>query len=210
MELWYAPRHSLRSCPRRNLIGSTAAERYPLASTQTPVRSRHLLSVTVAPAFFAAGCFQRSPVPPEPLLRHSLRADAIGCYSLFRADGRRIDTTYYNASPNVRLDSAVVASFDSLPGAYREMLAFDELWQPSRSTRGIQNATWSTDSLSDSLRLSFVNGFSGAQFVFLLAARSDTVHGRASESWDIGPSVTDRGQAFAVRIACPTSTNRAG
>src|SRR5678815_386676 len=29
-ELWNAPRHSLRSCPRRDLIGSAAAERYPL------------------------------------------------------------------------------------------------------------------------------------------------------------------------------------
>jgi hypothetical protein len=29
-ELWNAPRHSLRSCPRRDLICSTAAECYPL------------------------------------------------------------------------------------------------------------------------------------------------------------------------------------
>jgi len=32
VELWNARRHSLRSCPARSLIGSTAAERYPLGS----------------------------------------------------------------------------------------------------------------------------------------------------------------------------------
>ena len=36
-ELGYAPRHSLRSCPRRDLIGSAAAERYPLGAIQTLV-----------------------------------------------------------------------------------------------------------------------------------------------------------------------------
>ena len=33
MELWNARRHSLRSCPARSLIESTAAERYPLCGT---------------------------------------------------------------------------------------------------------------------------------------------------------------------------------
>ena len=38
VELWNAPRHSLRSCPRRDLIGSTAAERNPLGDTSTSRR----------------------------------------------------------------------------------------------------------------------------------------------------------------------------
>jgi hypothetical protein len=39
VELWNAPRHSLRSCPRREFIGSAAAERYPLG------RHRSILDV---------------------------------------------------------------------------------------------------------------------------------------------------------------------
>ena len=32
VELWYARRHSLRSCPPRDLVRFTAADRYPLGS----------------------------------------------------------------------------------------------------------------------------------------------------------------------------------
>ena len=43
MELWNAPRHSLRSCPRRDLVGSTAAERHPLGGSSTPVTTPEIL-----------------------------------------------------------------------------------------------------------------------------------------------------------------------
>jgi hypothetical protein len=35
-ELWYARRHSLRSCPPRALVGSGAAETYPLGFSNDP------------------------------------------------------------------------------------------------------------------------------------------------------------------------------
>ena len=43
MELWNSRRHSLRSCPARSLIESTAAERYPLDSENSAIaQSRHV------------------------------------------------------------------------------------------------------------------------------------------------------------------------
>jgi hypothetical protein len=60
------------------------------------------------------------------------------------------------------------------------------------------------DSLTDTVRLSFVDGFSGA--VFVLAApksRPDTLIGRLYESWDFGPPFeTTHGPARAIREAC--------
>lgn len=144
--------------------------------------------------------------PVEPLLRHSLRAEAVGCYALFNSKRRPIDTTYYNAAPNVQLDSSAARSVDSILGEFRQMVALNERWQPNRSTHGLREPTWSADSLSDTVRLSFVNGLSGAEFVLALPqAGTDTLRGHAWEHWDFGPPYfTNRGRAFAVRVKCPT------
>jgi len=67
VELWNARRHSLRSCPPRDFIGSTAAERYPLGRSTRPLspnNSRWFVSIRGQ-----AACFQCSmsssgyPVP---------------------------------------------------------------------------------------------------------------------------------------------------
>jgi hypothetical protein len=144
--------------------------------------------------------------------RRALRDDVLGCYALFGEDGRRVDTTYYNASPVVALDSMPwrmsdsVRMDDSLRGMWRRLFAFDTLGDVSRTTRGMNPPDWSADSLSDTIRVSFVNGFSGA--VFVLAAppgHVDTLRGRALEFWDYGPSETRRGSAYAIRVRCPST-----
>jgi hypothetical protein len=30
----------------------------------------------------------------------------------------------------------------------------------------------------------------------------DTLRGRVEEHWDVGPTITDRGSAYAVRLEC--------
>jgi hypothetical protein len=147
---------------------------------------------------------RREP-PPEmsPLIRRALRIDALGCYGLLTSHGGSVDTTYYNASPVVRLDG--VASAKTLatdPGTW-QVIPFDTRGRPSRTTRGMLPPSWTADSLSDTVRISFVNGFSGAEFAFALPRSGrDTLHGRATEFWDFAPS-TDRGRAHAVRVPCP-------
>jgi hypothetical protein len=145
----------------------------------------------------------RPEAPPLP--RRTLRLEVLGCYALFGADGRRVDTTYYNASPLVRLDSGSASgTVDSVAGMLRDLVALDTLGRPSRTTRGLLGPTWTADSLSDTIRVSFVNGFSGAEFVLAAPPRGgDTLRGRAVEHWDFGPATTRRGAAHAVRIACP-------
>jgi hypothetical protein len=64
--------------------------------------------------------------------------------------------------------------------------------------------SWSADSLTDSVRLSFSDGFSGA--VVTVAAstqRTDTLRGRIAQHWDSGPPfTTDERGAILVRFAC--------
>ena len=151
--------------------------------------------------------------PEEPTLqRHALRRDVLGCYALFGADGQRVDTTYYNASPIVRLDSiSVRGSGDSV--MWGNVEALDTLGRPSRTTRGMSGPSWSADSLSDTIRVSFVNGFSGAEFVLNApVGGGNTLRGRAAEHWDFGPRTTRRGAAHAQRIDCPRdgAKSRAG
>ncbi len=139
--------------------------------------------------------------PAEPwLLRRQLRAEAVGCYSLFTARGRRIDSTFYNASPVVRLDSAN-SHLENNDQWGRRMHALDTLGNPNRTTRG-SLTRWFADSLTDTVRLSFSTGFSGAAFAFAVPAESaDTLRGRIVEYWDF-TDPTDRGRAYAVRTAC--------
>lgn len=162
-----------------------------------------MLAVVVASLVSIAGIsWWRSRPQEEPPQRRALRAEVLGCYALFGENGR-IDTTYYNASPLVRLDSgAPRQANDSSPWHPRSLTALDSLGAPSRTTRGMWAPDWSADSLTDTVRISFSNGFSGAVFVLSAPPGSDTLRGRAYESWDVGPSITRRGAAHAVRVRC--------
>ncbi len=160
------------------------------------------------------GCRSRSGTSDE-LVRDELRVEVLGCYALYDDRGQRVDSSFYNASPLVRLDSAVVGitARDTFPGVVRVLVRLDTAGRrvdriDSRTQFG---PTWSADSLSDSLRLSFVDGFSGA--VLTLATprdHPDTLRGHAEEHWDAGPKVTARGRVYAVRLACPDTLSVGG
>jgi hypothetical protein len=55
VELWNAPRHSLRSCPRRDLIRSTAAERHPLGCPSKVKRALLVVIILASVSQSASG-----------------------------------------------------------------------------------------------------------------------------------------------------------
>lgn len=61
------------------------------------------------------GCFYSRHEDSSPR-RHALREDVVGCYALFGSHGRRVDTTYYNAWPQVRLASTSHATLSASLG----------------------------------------------------------------------------------------------
>ena len=147
-----------------------------------------------------------APLSAQYLMRNKLRRDLVGCYTLFLASGKRVDSTFYNASPLVRFDSLPLPAYPEMnpPVGYRPAAKLDTNGRPLRLTahdHGFGPQRWA-DSLSDSVRLSFSNGFSGA-FLTLVRSRprSDTLRGWIEEQWDFGPPTT-HGPAFAVRVAC--------
>ena len=140
------------------------------------------------------------------IIRNGPRADLLGCYALY-AGLQRAGSFLYNASPSVRLDSSRVRTLgsDTASGGVRAMVPLDEANEPMTSPRRRPLAPrWMADSLTDTVRLSFVDGFSGT--VFVLAApgsRPDTLTGRLFQSWDFGPPFeTTHGPAHAVRQPC--------
>jgi len=142
------------------------------------------------------------------LFRSALREDLLGCYALFTERGRRLDTSFYNASPLVRLDSAPLFATDrgGPPGVVRVMVRLDSTGHPMDpvNPRYHLGPSWLVDSITDTLRLSFSNGFSGAALKLTAAAGSgDTLRGQIEEHWDFGPPFTTRrGKGRAVRIQC--------
>jgi len=137
-------------------------------------------------------------------LRNALRRDLVGCYALFTDSSRRIDTSFYNASPLVLLDSTP-SLLDSSAGILRLMFRLDSTGRsiPPGRARPL-GPVWGVDSTTDTLRLSFSDGFSGAALSLMASPGSgDTLRGRIAEHWDFGPPfVTERGKGFAVRIPC--------
>ena len=100
----------------------------------------------------------------RPTMRNGLRADVLGCYALYSGPAR-VGNSLYNASPSVRLDSLRVGTLgpDTVPGVLRAMVPLTVSNEPMTARRG--PPSWMADSLSDTVRLSFVDGFSGAVFV---------------------------------------------
>jgi hypothetical protein len=142
-------------------------------------------------------------VSAQGSVRNALRGDLVGCYALFAEGGKRVDSSFYNASPLVHLDSAVHPVFATHreTGARRLLMRLDRNGHRLTVT-GPRLALWWADSLSDSIRVSFSDGFSGA-FLTLAAPsrRSDTLQGRIEEEWDFD-TPTRQGPAYAVRVPC--------
>ena len=170
---------------------------------------RSILALALVVAIGA--CRPSNAQERTPLLRDELRRELIGCYALFDARGRPVDSSYYNSSPAVRFDSLVagITDRDTIPGVYWWLHRLNDQGVPLDSPGAGPHAgpVWWADSLSDTIRLSFSTGFSGAEFILSAPRRAlDTLGGRAVERWDFGPPfVDDRGGAFAERIACPSS-----
>ncbi len=147
----------------------------------------------------------QSPLDTIPLAQLALRADLVGCYALSAGQHPLSSSKYFNASGLVRLDTAVAPKW-APPKAFRMLVSLDSSLELADLSRRHLGPLWWADSLTDSVRLSFSNGFSGAFLVFL-ARRGvpfDTLHGQIANAWDFGPPfVTDRAPARAVRLPCP-------
>ncbi len=139
--------------------------------------------------------------------RDALRDELLGCFALYTPRGKLLDSTFYNSSPRVRLDSLAVGitARDTMPGVVRRMWRLDAAGQrlDRDDPQSLFGRVWWADSLTDSVRLSFSDGFSGAEVI--LAApnpAADTLNGRIEEHWDMGPTTNQRGRVRAVRVRC--------
>jgi hypothetical protein len=139
-------------------------------------------------------------------VRNALRGELVGCYALFAEGGKRVDSSFYHASPLVRLLATANPVFAAHPefGARRLLLRLDgsghrlDVLDPSHRL----GPGWWADSLSDSIRVSFGDGFSGALLTLAAPPRgSDTLQGRIEEQWDYREP-TRQGPAYAVRVPC--------
>ena len=153
-----------------------------------------------------ATLFVIAPTAAAQMTRVGLRADLVGCYTLDPGVGPPL----YNAASRVRLDSTTVQATDA--GANRRVLPLDFEGRPwsSPPRPGHLPPTWWADSLSDTVRVSFVDGFSGAVYVLAAPPRATTLRGRAYNRWDAGPSTTDERRVRAIRRPCSSASSTNG
>jgi hypothetical protein len=152
-----------------------------------------------------AGPAEERAVPV--LARGGLRRAAVGCWQLVDSRGRSASDRIAWAPAIVQLDSAEQSPQSAFP---RQRIArrFDPAWRPLPTgfEPGIDGAmTWRADSLTDSVRVEFNNGFFGSVFVLAVpdGRRLDTLHGRAFEFSDVVPDDSpDHGSVAAVRVRC--------
>lgn len=143
------------------------------------------------------------------LTRRALRREALGCFTLFDAHRQSTWGRLRNAPAIARLVSAPNALDTHLypPGAtYRRVESRDMgNYVIVESSPNRLAPVWSADSLSDSIRILFSDGYTGSGLIFALPSgdRADSLVGRAYTFVDAGPPYrTDRGRAFAVRRPC--------
>ena len=146
------------------------------------------------------------PLTGQEHVRNTLRADIVGCYALFTGTGKRVDSAFYRASPLVHLDSTMSPVFRAHRefSARRLLIRLDAEGHPLDVVDPSPHLgpMWWADSLSDSLRLTFTDGFSGTFLALTVPrARLDTLRGRIEEHWDFRPP-TKRGPAYAIRVPC--------
>ena len=165
---------------------------------------RQILSL--ASALVLSACADRPRESEEDALarRRTLPRELVGCWALYAEDGERVDTSYHNAAPVVRLEGTHLHPHpDTQPDMLRRAVALDTLGRTMRGSGGVHGVSWAVNASGDSVRVSFVDGFSGAIFTFSVPERrGDTMRGWAEEHWDFGPAA-DRGRASAVRVQCP-------
>lgn len=139
--------------------------------------------------------------PPQaaPLAPHRLA----GCYALYDEAGKPASRSLYFASDRVRLDTAALAR----PGTWRatRLRASGGTLPDGEQGRSVY---WAADSLAaDTIHVHIHTGFSGSELILgVRPASPDTLHGRALEHWDLGPSTNNAGRATAVRVPCVAGT----
>jgi hypothetical protein len=130
----------------------------------------------VACVFLAVACRQHEGAP-EIGARVGVRADVIGCYALRRSR----DSTSLLRAAAFRLDSIPVVP------PYRKL---HPAWSLRDSVRE-RMTFWSADSLTDTIRVSVGDGFTG---VVISGVRTDSgLQGRATGFSDRGPTEYDLG-----------------
>lgn len=144
--------------------------------------------------------------------RNALQAAAVGCWKLYDNQGHSAQGSLYWSPAITQLDSTLAQSRPASPILARNASRLDTLGHDISlidDSRNRGTHAWSSDSLSDSVRIGFSSGFSGTVFVLKLEptlAKPDTLFGRAFEHWDsMGPpnfGITERREATAIRTPC--------
>ena len=132
--------------------------------------------------------------------------DLLGCWALYDSAGRRAEASLYWAPPVVQLDSSLPEDprYRTRQGE-RQAHKLDSLHRRIETSRRFGGSVWWTDSLVDTVQMVFSNGFSGTRLKLGVPESRralDTLHGRAIEFWDEGPTMTLAGSASAVRVSC--------
>ena len=161
--------------------------------------SRAVLCLAFATMF--GGC--KPPAPEDAPA--AVLGGLPGCYALYTGNGRPVDGSFYNASPLVRLDTALLRWGDG----FRLMTRLDTQGRPmdGDSSRALVPPAWQYSARTNTLELSFVDGFSGATLsLFAPPGLRDTLRGMIYDNWDFGPTTHLRGGAYAVRVPCRDTT----
>ncbi len=212
-------RRSVLAClpGKRNRFDVLAAEH--IDRPTEPASTMHLYSrLSLAIGLLSLACAtdrdteDRPPALAQPA-RAALRQGAVGCWALFDDRGRPAEGHIYWAPTFVALDADDDAAQRSPDRpAVRLGAAWNRL--PLELEPGIPGwVKWRADSLTDSIRITFSNGFSGSNFVLALGQEDpvpDTIYGYAREYYDAGPPWTKAvGSAMAVRVPCQFRETRA-
>lgn len=158
------------------------------------------------------GCIVACGRPIDPPPRAVLRADVVGCLRLFERDGRRIDTSSYNASHWIALRATAWRAPDGreYPGLFSAQ-RLDSTYRPVElAPVDLRGPRWSADARGDSIRIDLGDGFSGALVVLdAPQSRRDTLKGRIVQLWDFGPGASNARRMYAVRAQCARSADSA-
>ena len=172
-------------------------------------RYRTLIAYVVAGSAILCMASRVASAQAPVLTRRALRREALGCFTLFDAHRQSTWGRLRNAPAIARLDSAANALHTNLyprGATYRRVESRDMgNYVIAESSPNRLAPVWSADSLSDSIRIVFSDGYTGSGFIFALptGSRGDSLVGRAYTFVDAGPPYrTDRGRAFAVRRPC--------
>ena len=147
-------------------------------------RVRALLSMLSAFALACAGPESAG----EVLTRHSVPSVVPGCYAL--ATGH--DTAALGRARLFRLDA------DPVSATHRDLHPATSLVDSTRERVSL----WSADSLSDTVRVSIGDGFTGVTAI--VVASPTGLRGRAIGYGDAGPSESVLGEVEYARRPCPT------